>query len=115
MAEVRIVSHVGGMPDEGGPGFVAARATFRFSGPTFAGEVVADPERLLTGREVSRLLGIQPDTWRSYVNRGKAPPPDFADLDTPVNNRLPRWRLDTVREYFQGKKRKAWKLPRARR
>lgn len=52
------------------------------------------PDDLLTGAEVAQLLGIAKDTWRSYVNRGYAPPAD--DTSRP---RVPRWRLDTVRRY----------------
>ena len=75
------------------------------------GDVVADPDKLLTGRDVARLLGIAPQTWRTYVMRGQAPAPDDPDAGTPVNRRVPRWRLSTVRTYVQGRKRRAWKLP----
>lgn len=57
------------------------------------------PDRLLTGPEVARLLGIDPSTWRQYVRRGYAPKPDDPDADRPVNRRMPRWRVDTVARY----------------
>lgn len=88
-----------------------ARVSVPCAGGVVRGEVYADGEQLLTVRELTRLLGIQPATWRKYVSRGQAPKPDFPDLGTPVNIRAPRWRLDTVRDYYQGRKRKAWKLP----
>lgn len=66
---------------------------------TLAGVVSVDPERLLTGSEVARLLGIKPATWRSYVHRGYAPRPDDPGVG-PVNNREPRWRLCRVREFL---------------
>lgn len=75
------------------------------------GEVTADPDRLLTSAKVAACLGIRPDTWRSYVTRGRAPAPDVPDLETPVNRRRPLWKVSTVRRYVQNKKRRAWKLP----
>jgi hypothetical protein len=90
------------------------RVSVPFTGEVMTGEVTADGERLLTVREVTRLLGIRPDTWRTYVSRGQAPRPDFPDLDTPVNIRVPRWRLDTVADYYQARRRRAWKLPKQR-
>jgi hypothetical protein len=67
-------------------------------------EVHVDPDELLTGPEVARLLEIQPGTWRNYVRRGYAPKPDDPGVG-PVNRRCPRWRLETVREYrLRGKR-----------
>jgi hypothetical protein len=46
--------------------------------------------------------GIQPGTWRAYVSRGQAPPPDDpddADPTRPVSHRRPRWRPETVDGY----------------
>lgn len=72
-------------------------------GSALAGEITADPERLLSTAEVARLLGIQPATWRNYVRRGYAPTADVPSAS------LPLWRLETVREYRQGRKRRVWK------
>lgn len=66
-------------------------------------EFTADPNRLLTVREVCILLQIEPVTWRAYVSRGQAPAPDDPDSDAHPNRRRPRWRLSTVREYKQGR------------
>lgn len=87
-----------------------ARVSVPYDGPIMVGEVVADPERLLSGPEVAAVLGIRPDTWRAYVNRGQAPAPDVPGVGC-AERRRPKWRLSTVRAYHQGKKRKAWKLP----
>lgn len=42
--------------------------------------------------------GVQPSTWRSYVSRGQAPPPDDPDDKDgrPRNHRRPRWRPETL-------------------
>jgi predicted DNA-binding transcriptional regulator AlpA len=98
-----------GQPDTARSGS-EVRVSVPFRGGVLRGEVRADPSRLLTTAEVSRLLGIKPHTWRTYVLRGQAPAPDAPDLETPVNRRLPRWRLSTVREYVQNRKRQAFKL-----
>lgn len=87
-----------------------ARVSVPYGGPVMVGEVVADPERLLSGPEVAAVLGIGADTWRSYVRRGYAPAPDVPGVGCPERRR-PKWRLSTVRTYYQGKRRKAWKLP----
>jgi predicted DNA-binding transcriptional regulator AlpA len=68
------------------------------------GEVVADPDRLLSGPEVARLLGVQASSWRARVAEGRAPAPDDpGPLDVPANRRRPRWRLSTVREFKQSR------------
>ena len=67
-------------------------------------EVVADPDRLLTGPEVAALLGIEPVSWRSLVRQGFAPVADDPGGVGPVNTRRPRWRLSTVREFRQNRK-----------
>lgn len=64
-----------------------------------SGEVSVDPDELLTGPEVCRLLEISGSTWRTYVKRGYAPPADDPGVGPP-NRRTPRWRLETVREYL---------------
>lgn len=87
-----------------------ARVAIPFTGEVMRGEVVADPGRLLTAAEVASYLEIRPNTWRAYVARGQAPPADFADADRPPNRRAPMWRLSTVRDYVQAKRRRAFKL-----
>ncbi len=59
-------------------------------------ELLADPNRLLTGSEVAQILGIGLSTWQAYVSRGKAPAADVPELDRPANRRIPRWRASTV-------------------
>lgn len=51
---------------------------------------------LLTVSEVAALIGWRPDSWRSEVNRGKAPPADDPDEGRPASRRMPRWRRSTV-------------------
>lgn len=89
-----------GLPDttrSGSTGLVA-RVALSFGGERLSGEVSVDPDELLTGVEVARLLEISPTTWRGYVRRGYAPPADDPGAG-PVNRRTPRWKLATVREY----------------
>jgi len=76
------------------------RVSIPHEGGPVEGDVVADPNELLTAADVARLLGLQPSTWRAYVCRGQAPPADDPGVG-PVNRRTPRWRLSTVREYRQ--------------
>lgn len=57
----------------------------------------ADP--WLFGPQVAEVLGIQPRTWRKYVETGYAPKPDDADEDRPLNRRMPRWRTSTITAY----------------
>ncbi len=54
---------------------------------------------LLTGPQVAARLGITPGTWRGYVARGQAPPPDDPDTDRPASRRQPRWRTETIEAY----------------
>jgi predicted DNA-binding transcriptional regulator AlpA len=75
------------------------------AGSVLSGELVANGERLLTAVEVARLLGIKPQTWWSYVQRGRAPRADDG------SGREHLWRLATVREYQQGRRRRAFRLP----
>lgn len=51
---------------------------------------------LLTGPQVAGRLFIKPATWRGYVKRGHAPPPDDPDENTVKERRTPRWRQSTI-------------------
>lgn len=62
------------------------------------------PDRLLTGPEVARLLGITPGAWRSLVAKGYAPAADDPDAERAPQRRSPRWRLDTVAEFRRNRK-----------
>lgn len=73
-----------------------------FGGPR-AGDVVADPDRLLSGSEVAALLGMGVASWRALVHDGYAPKPDDAGGDGPLRGRRPRWRLSTVRAFKQSR------------
>lgn len=68
---------------------------------------IDDP--LLTGPQTAGRLGIKPGTWRAYVHRRQAPPPDDPDLDTPVNRRLPRWRTSTIDRWDDARRTQAWR------
>lgn len=52
----------------------------------------------MTTAEVADLLGIAPATWRAYVSRGQAPPPDGRH-----DARTPYWRRDTVEAWKASK------------
>lgn len=65
--------------------------------------VRADLSDLLTVAEVASLLGMQPGTWRALVARGQAPKADDPGVG-PINRRMPRWRLSSVREYAQARR-----------
>jgi predicted DNA-binding transcriptional regulator AlpA len=55
------------------------------------------PDVWLTGPEVAARLGIDPATWRGYVNRGQAPQPDDPDEGVAAGNRrTPRWLSSTI-------------------
>lgn len=74
--------------------------------------VVYDPDRLLSTRELCRLLGIAEQTWRNYVNKGYAPAADDpGDLSKDARGRVRRWKASTVAAYRLNRKRQAWKLP----
>lgn len=53
---------------------------------------------LLTGPQAADRLGIEPSTWRAYVSRGQAPPPDDPDLGQIKQRRNPRWRQSVIDE-----------------
>jgi hypothetical protein len=61
----------------------------------------ADP--LLTGPEAAKRAGVTPGTWRGYVFRGIAPPPDDPDDDRPANRRMPRWLTSTVDHFTENR------------
>lgn len=67
-------------------------------------EVSADPDELLTGPQIARLLEITPGSWRVYVSTGVAPRADEPDEGLPPNRRNPKWKLSTVRAFVQGRK-----------
>lgn len=53
--------------------------------------------------EVAARAHVRPDTWRSYVKRGYAPPPDDPDDQdpgVPKERRRRRWRTSTVDAYL---------------
>jgi hypothetical protein len=66
-------------------------------------EVHVDPDELLTGPEVARLLEIKPGTWRSLVHQGYAPAAEDPGVG-PVNRRVPRWTLGQVRDFRENRK-----------
>lgn len=69
----------------------------------------ADPDPLLTGPQSAQRAGLAPATWRNYVHRGYAPPPDDPDGSQPPSRRNPRWHASTVDRF------KASRLGRGRR
>lgn len=74
------------------------------SGEEFRAEAPAVVDPLLTSAQVAEWLGIGPATWRGYVLRGSAPPPDDRDEDRPVNLRIHRWRTSTIARYVAGRR-----------
>jgi predicted DNA-binding transcriptional regulator AlpA len=69
---------------------------------------IADP--LLTGPQVAGRLGIDSATWRGYVHRGYAPPPnDPGDTSLPVNRRTPKWRQSTVDQWQAARRTQSWR------
>ncbi len=64
-----------------------------------------DDDPMLTGPQAAGRLGIKPGTWRGYVARGQAPPPDDPDDDRPKNRRQPRWLTSTIDTYARRTKR----------
>lgn len=70
------------------------------------GEDLTDPNRLLFSAEVATLLDMSPETWRSHVTRGTAPPADDPDLDRPRNRRMPRWKLSTIAQWQAARRRR---------
>ncbi len=53
-------------------------------------------EEWLDNEAAAALAGVKLCTWRSYVARGYAPPPDDPDLDRIRCHRRPRWRASTL-------------------
>lgn len=96
-----------GAPDTprcGSDGVTVDRVVVPFRGGLMRGDVVADPERLLTGPQVAASLGMTPGAWRKAVSKGYAPAADDPG-EGPVNRRTPRWRVSTVREFkLRGRK-----------
>lgn len=86
-------------------GVVVARVVLPGGVEGFVGEVSVDPGELLTVAEVARLVGMTPSGWRSMVSLGYAPKPDDPGTG-PVNRRMPRWRLETVREFQLSRRRR---------
>lgn len=72
---------------------------------------MTNPDPLLTGPQVAGRLGISASTWRAYVARGQAPPPDDPDdvdrhgQPVPKNRRIPRWQQSTIDTYAARPKR----------
>lgn len=75
-----------------------ARVAIAYEGDVVEGDVVADPERFLTGPQVAAILRINPATWRSLVRSGHAPKADDPGVG-PINRRTPRWRVGTIAEF----------------
>lgn len=49
--------------------------------------------------EAASHCGVTPGTWRVYVSRGFAPPPDDPDEGYPPQRRRPKWSPETVRTW----------------
>lgn len=75
-----------------------------------AQELPGGPDRLLTGPQVAKLLGIDPSSWRTAQWRKVAPPPDDpghgGDEGMPANRRTPRWKVSTIAEYRKERRRR---------
>lgn len=69
------------------------------------GSQPTDDDPLLRVNEAAARAGVQPSTWRAYVNRQQAPRPDDPDEETPKERRQPRWRQSTV-DAFNGRPRR---------
>jgi hypothetical protein len=54
-------------------------------------------------REAAAHCGVKPPTWRYYVSRGFAPPPDDTDEGSPPERRRPRWKPETVKAWDDGR------------
>lgn len=52
----------------------------------------------LSRAEAAEVAGVTPDTWSSYVSRGRAPAP------VEHVSRAPRWRVEDVRDFVQSRK-----------
>lgn len=50
--------------------------------------------KLLTHKDAAKLAGITESTWRAYVARGQAPPPDGKIGDTPI------YQAKTIKDYL---------------
>lgn len=46
--------------------------------------------------QAAAVAGVRPATWRAYVSRGQAPPPDDPDDGRLAERRRPRWRKSTL-------------------
>jgi hypothetical protein len=51
---------------------------------------------LLYVEDIAKRLGVHPGTWRGYVGRGQAPPPDPADREVTDTHVRPRWRRSVI-------------------
>lgn len=59
-----------------------------------------------TVTDIAEHLGIGEPTWRGYVSRGFAPPPDDpGDPAAHPKRRIPRWRPDTIRTWHANRPR----------
>ena len=58
-----------------------------------------DTGRILwRGVDCAAHVGIQPNTWRTYVSTGRAPQPV-----TNLGDRMPLWDADEVRQWHTGR------------
>ncbi len=53
--------------------------------------------------EAASHCGVTPGTWRVYVSRGFAPPPDDPDEGYPPQRRRPKWSPETVRTWHENR------------
>lgn len=66
-------------------------------------------DRLLTGPQAAKLVGVAPGTWRAYVARGQAPAPDDPDEETTPSRRNPRWKASTVEAFMAARRGQGWR------
>lgn len=60
-------------------------------------ELIAGRGGRLSRAEAAEAAGVTPDTWSSYVSRGRAPAP------VEHVSRAPRWRVEDVRDFVRSR------------
>lgn len=61
---------------------------------------MSDVDEVIGNDAAAAYVGLKPATWRPYVKRGQAPPPDRREIST-SGHALPVWKKATLDAWKQ--------------
>lgn len=60
-------------------------------------------DHLVGNRAAAEHVGVKPDTWSAYVNRGQAPKPTDRKIDEKTGHALPVWTVADIDAWLESR------------